>query len=157
MHNHGPPISMSAKKCSPEMQISEGCELAGDNLMPPLEGMLWQCSSCISPDRHHAILVQECFPGNSLGVHGNCHISLCTLKGLFFASFTTVEFHYCSIALHWWLHGRERDLKDVKRFCELMQGSDTYFSSCYYLFIMALLPECQEINRSIFKCVKVVS
>lgn len=149
---------MSAKKSSPEMSISVGCEFGGDNLMPPLEGIIWQCSSCISLARHCAILFQEeSFAGNNFDIDGNFHISLCSLKGLSFASFTRAEFYYCSSALHWQLHGRGRDLKDVKRYCELMQGSDTYFSSCYYLFIIALLPECQEINISIFKPVKVAS
>lgn len=149
MHNHWAPILMSAKKSSPEMWISEGCEFVGDNLMPPLEGITWQCSSCIFLDRHCAILLQEeCFSGNNLDIRGNFHISLCRLKSLFFASFTRVEISLLlqcpTLATSW----ERKGFKECEIILWIKAGKR-------HLFFFLLLPFyhstcCQSVRKLIY-------
>lgn len=64
-----------------------------------------------------------------------------------FPSFTRAEFHYCSSALHWWLHGRGRDLKNVK-WLWINAGKR-------HLFLFLLLPFyqsscCQSVRKLIY-------
>lgn len=144
MHTHWSLILMNTEK--PEIQIWEGCELVGDSLLCSLEGiylkMQWLqsfgqvlCKSFIA-----GTLFSEQLKYKLQFSHSSAQTErpLCSF-------FTRTEFHYCSIPLHWWFHGRGRDLKNVKQYCKLMQRSDTYFSSCCYLFIIVVAASVRKI------------